>query len=43
MRRDKTQISEIRNAKGKITINIKEIQGTIRNYSENLYSKNWKF
>jgi hypothetical protein len=43
MRSDKTQISEIRNKKGKITINTKEIQGIIRDYFENLHSKNGKF
>jgi hypothetical protein len=30
MRREKTQISKIRNTKGGITINTKEIQGIIR-------------
>jgi hypothetical protein len=38
MRREKTQISKIRNEKGQITTNIKEIQGIIRDYFENLYS-----
>jgi thymidylate synthase len=42
IRREKTQISKIRNRKGEITKNTKEIQGIIRNYFENLYSKNWK-
>jgi hypothetical protein len=37
MRREKTKISKIRNEKG-ITINIKEIQGIIGDYFENLYS-----
>jgi hypothetical protein len=32
MRREKTQISKIRNAKGKIATNTKEIQGIIRDY-----------
>jgi hypothetical protein len=32
MRREKTQISKIRNEKWKITTNIKEIQGIIRDY-----------
>jgi hypothetical protein len=34
MRREKTQISKIRNVKGEITTNIMEI---IRDYFENLY------
>jgi hypothetical protein len=38
MRREKTQISKIRNAKGEITTNTTEIQGIHRNYFENLYS-----
>jgi hypothetical protein len=38
MRREKTQISKIRNAKGETTTNDKEIQGIIRDYFENLYS-----
>jgi hypothetical protein len=38
MRREKTRISNIRNAKGEITINTTEIQGIIRDYFENLYS-----
>jgi hypothetical protein len=38
MRRKKTQISRIRNEKWEKTINIKEIQGLIRNNFENLYS-----
>jgi hypothetical protein len=38
MKREKTQISKIRNAKGEITTNTREIQGTIRDYCENLYS-----
>jgi hypothetical protein len=37
MRREKTQISKIRNAKGKITTNTMEIQGIIRDYFENLH------
>jgi hypothetical protein len=37
MRREKTQISKIRNAKGEITTNTKEIQGIIRDYFETLY------
>jgi hypothetical protein len=38
MRREKTQINKIRNEKGKITTNTKEIQGIIRDYFENLYA-----
>jgi hypothetical protein len=38
MRREKTQISKIRNEKREITINNKEIQGIISDYFENLYS-----
>jgi hypothetical protein len=38
MRRDKNQISKIRNEKGEITINTKEIQEIIRDYFENLHS-----
>jgi hypothetical protein len=37
MRMEKTQISKIRNAKGEITTNTKEIQGIIRDYFETLY------
>jgi cell fate (sporulation/competence/biofilm development) regulator YlbF (YheA/YmcA/DUF963 family) len=36
MRREKTQISRIRNAKGEIT-NTMEVQELIRHYFENLY------
>jgi Glu-tRNA(Gln) amidotransferase subunit E-like FAD-binding protein len=38
MRREKTQISRIRNAKGEITTNTMEVQEIIRDYFENLYS-----
>jgi hypothetical protein len=38
MRRQKTQISKIRNKKGEITTNTMEIQRIIRDYFENLYS-----
>jgi hypothetical protein len=38
MRRETTQISKIRNAKGEITTNTMKIQETIRDYFENLYS-----
>jgi hypothetical protein len=36
-RREKTQISKIRNAKEEITTNTMEMQGIIRDYCENLY------
>jgi hypothetical protein len=39
--RGETQINKIRNEKGEIATNTKEIQGIIRDYFENLYS-NWK-
>jgi galactokinase/mevalonate kinase-like predicted kinase len=42
MRREKTQISKIRNAKGEIITNTKEIQENIRNYFENLYSNKFE-
>jgi hypothetical protein len=42
MRREKTQISKIRNAKGEIKINAMEIQGIIRDYFENLYSNKFE-
>jgi hypothetical protein len=42
MRREKTQTSKIRNAKGKITTNTTEIQEIVRDYFENLYSKKLK-
>jgi hypothetical protein len=38
MRRGKTQISRIKNAKGEITINTMEVQEIIRDYFEKLYS-----
>jgi hypothetical protein len=38
MRREKTQISRIRNAKAEITTNTMEVQEIIRDYFENLYS-----
>jgi hypothetical protein len=34
--KEKTQISKIRNEKGEITTNTKEIQGHIRDFFENL-------
>jgi hypothetical protein len=42
MRREKTLISEIRNAKGEITTNTKEIQEMIIDYFENLYSNKFE-
>jgi hypothetical protein len=42
MRREKTQISNIRNKKGVKTTNTKEIQGIIRDYFENLYSNKFE-
>jgi hypothetical protein len=42
MRREITQINKIRNEKGEITTNTKEIQGIIRDYFENLYSNKLK-
>jgi hypothetical protein len=42
MRREKTQISKIRNAKGEITTNTMEIQGIIRYYFENPYSNKFE-
>jgi hypothetical protein len=38
MRSEKTQIYEIRNAKGEIITNTKEIQRIVRDNFENLYS-----
>jgi hypothetical protein len=38
MRREKTQIGKIRNAKGEITTNTMEIKEIIRCYFESLYS-----
>jgi hypothetical protein len=42
MRREKNQISRIRNAKGEITTNTMEVQEIIRDYFENLYSNKFK-
>jgi hypothetical protein len=42
MRREKTQISKIRNAKGEITINTLEIQEIIRDYFGSLYSNKFE-
>jgi hypothetical protein len=38
MKREETQISRIRNAKGEIRTNNMEVQEIIRDYFENLYS-----
>jgi hypothetical protein len=43
MRREKTQISKIRNAKGEIIINTKEIQEIISDYFENLYFNKFEY
>jgi hypothetical protein len=37
MKREKTQISKIRNTKGEVTTNIMEIQEIIRDYFKSLY------
>jgi hypothetical protein len=42
MRREKTQISKIRNSKVEITINTMEIQEIIRDYFENLNSNKFE-
>jgi hypothetical protein len=42
MRREKTQISRIRNAKGEITTNTTEVQEIIRDYFENVYSNKFE-
>jgi hypothetical protein len=42
MRKEKTQISKIQNAKGEITSSTTEIQEIIRNYFENLYSNKFE-
>jgi hypothetical protein len=42
MRREKTQIGKTRNAKGEITTNTMEVQETIRDYFENLYSNKFE-
>jgi hypothetical protein len=42
MRREKTQISKIRNVKWEITTNIMEIQEIIRDYFKNLYSNKFE-
>jgi hypothetical protein len=42
MRKEKTQISKIINAKGEITSNTTEIQEIIRDYFESLYSNKFE-
>jgi hypothetical protein len=42
MRREKTQVSKITNAKGEITTNTMEIQEIIRDYFQSLYSKKFE-
>jgi plasmid rolling circle replication initiator protein Rep len=42
MRREKTQISKTRNAKGKITTNTTDIQEIIRDYFESLQSNKFE-
>jgi glutamyl-tRNA reductase len=42
MRREKTQISKIRNAKGEKTTNTMEIQEIIRHYFETLYTNKFE-
>jgi hypothetical protein len=42
MRREKSQISKIRNARGEITTNTTEFQEIIRDYFESLYSKKFE-
>jgi hypothetical protein len=42
MKREKTQISKIRNAKREITTNTMEIQGIFKDYFENLYSNKFE-
>jgi hypothetical protein len=42
MRRQKTQISKMRNAKREITTNTREVQVIIRDYFENLHSNKFE-
>jgi hypothetical protein len=42
MKKEKTQISKIRNAKGEITPNTMEVEDIIRDYFENLYSNKFE-
>jgi hypothetical protein len=41
-RREKTQISKIRNEKGKVTTNTTEIQEIIRGYFKSMYSNKFE-
>jgi hypothetical protein len=42
MRKEKTQTSKIRNAKGEIIKNTMEVQGITKDYFENLYSNKFE-
>jgi len=42
MKREKTKISRIRNAKGEVTTNTIEVQVIIRDYFKNLYSNTFE-
>jgi hypothetical protein len=42
MKREETQISRIRKAKGEIRTNTMEVQEIIRDYFENLYSNKFQ-
>jgi hypothetical protein len=42
MRKEKTQINKIKNAKGELTTNTMEVQEIIRDYFENLYSNKFE-
>jgi hypothetical protein len=42
VRREKTQVSKIRNSKGEIKTNTMEVQKIIRKYTENLYSNKFE-
>jgi hypothetical protein len=42
MRREKTEVSKIRNSIGEIATNTMEIQEIIRDYFENLYSNKYE-
>jgi hypothetical protein len=42
MRREKTQVSKIRNEKGETKTNTMEIQEIIRDYFENVYSNKFE-
>jgi hypothetical protein len=42
MRKEKTQVSKIRSAKGEITTNTMEVQEIIRDYIENIYSNKFE-